>query len=384
MANSATPMNFLRRLGGLATTGGLVAPIAAFIGDFFSPQGGWLVLGIVGFAAIVIAIYLLLSLSRSEMLGGLAPWWHRWTSNDEELSWIWKAPTPLLAHGVHLPLIFGVVCLFAAHKSQAAVQEGGFLGKNIDAIAAAQQQLGISKQILKEQQKTNETLTDIKQNTAILKKETSDDPRKELINFGYQWTEGDLERAVETQDLKAVNLFSQAGFRPQKRNGIIVLKAIESKNQTLFESINKINLSTEFSAFESADGMCGSLFYGYEVSVRESKDWLASNIKALLKNACGNPTAIEQLQKKIDAQNEFIQKASNKPSASELQKMSSKVFKDCLQDENTKMLNIISGAREEFCKKQANALLVNVSAPVSPEEFERLSTYKSFMKIIKG
>lgn len=48
-----------------------------------------------------------------------------------------------------------------------------------------------------------------------VKQETSEDPRKELVNLGYQWTLEGFDRALEATDLRAVSLFVTGGWNPK-------------------------------------------------------------------------------------------------------------------------------------------------------------------------
>ena len=53
-----------------------------------------------------------------------------------------------------------------------------------------------------------------------VKKETSDDPRKELANSGIQWTEERFKESLVSCDLKTAKLFVQGGMRPNLYAGV--------------------------------------------------------------------------------------------------------------------------------------------------------------------
>lgn len=200
-----------KRLAHLASTGGFPAMIVAFTGDLLGPKGGWIAVGLIGVFAIVIAVYLLFSLSNLTTPGS-APWWYKWTSGDKELSWIWSSQPAFFAHGVHVVALFGILCFFSAGKTYAALGSGGYIGKNVDAVAAAQKQLGISQAILSEQKKTTEQLSSINAKADNFKKENSDDPRKELSNRGVAWENFRLTRAITAADLPTIELFLKGGM----------------------------------------------------------------------------------------------------------------------------------------------------------------------------
>lgn len=50
---------------------------------------------------------------------------------------------------------------------------------------------------------------------ANVKQETSSDPRKELVNLGYQWTLEGFDKALEATDLRAIKLFMDGGWNPK-------------------------------------------------------------------------------------------------------------------------------------------------------------------------
>jgi|GEM_PF-2002301 len=200
-----------KRIGHLASTGGFPAMIVAFAGDVLGPKGGWIAVGLIGVVAIVLAAYLLFSLSNPAT-EGRAPWWYKLTNGDKELNWIWGSQPAFFAHGIHVVAFFGVLCLFSAGKTYAALDAGGYIGKNIDAVAAAQKQLGISQAMLTEQKKTNEQLASIDSKATNFKKESSDDPRKELSNRGVAWENFRLTRAIASADLPTVELFLKGGM----------------------------------------------------------------------------------------------------------------------------------------------------------------------------
>ena len=67
-----------------------------------------------------------------------------------------------------------------------------------------------------------------------LKTETSDNPRKELMNQGITWSKASFAEAVRAGDVRAVNLFLAGGMRIDGTQARIVLKSGSAALQTLF------------------------------------------------------------------------------------------------------------------------------------------------------
>lgn len=142
------------------------------------------------------------------------------------------------ASSLHSPAwqVLGVIAVVVFGLGQASAAKasvGGLLASQFPSIASLQStMLGM-----------RDDLKDIKEKLKNVKQETSSDPRKELANLAIPWSEAGLEQAVANQDVKAIKLFAQANFQSQKRSGIIVGKAIESKNDGVIEALQAINLS---------------------------------------------------------------------------------------------------------------------------------------------
>lgn len=237
-----TKSGLMRRVSGLITAGGIPASIVAFFGDLFTPVGGWMVVGALGVVALIAGCYVLAWL-RKPIGERSSPWWYRLTSEDHDLGWIWRAKNPFAAHAVHVLLFFGVVCIFVSQKSFAAASDGGVLAKNMDMFAAAQIQLGISKEILAEQRRTNELVQALSVKADGLKKEISDNPRVRLADQGVAWEAHLLTRAIKRGDGPTVQLFLAGGMPVSSEDALsgftstsAEVKRLLIENNHLFEA----------------------------------------------------------------------------------------------------------------------------------------------------
>lgn len=88
----------------------------------------------------------------------------------------------------------------------------GFIASKIDSIASLQASLGLidSKlgEISAKQDKIIEGVVVANQKLDLVKKETSDNPRKELSNMGIVWNQESFYAAVESGDFAAIELFA--------------------------------------------------------------------------------------------------------------------------------------------------------------------------------
>lgn len=260
-----------KRVQALITVGGIPATICGFVGDLFNPAGGWLFPGILGVFALILSVYLLASLTlNSDRVA--ETWWVRFTGED--MKWIWVAKSPFLAHGFHIVIVFGAVCLFLAQKSFAASGDGGILAKNIDAIAVAQKQLGITEKILNEQVKANKTLERIDSKADNFKLENSNDPRKELANMGILWGPGPFGQAINDNDIKTVELFLKGGMRISDED---VLRATRPINPLMLDILVKYN-----QLFKQPN--CGRLF-GFVLD-RNNIDSTDKRVVSAIKGLC--------------------------------------------------------------------------------------------------
>jgi hypothetical protein len=390
-----------QRAGQLFSISAMPAAAISTIGDIFGPKGGWLFVGVLGFLSILLAVYLLMSLSISD--SDKRPFWYRWTSNDKELSWIWTSKPALLSHGVHVVALFGVLCLFSAGKTYASLEDGGYLGKNIDAVAAAQKQLGLTQLQIELQKKTNEELSSLNKQATNFKKEVSDDPRKELANLGLSWSNENFSKAVKNSDLKTTKLYLAGGMPVSETD---VVEALGNS-----QSGKEISVAIAQYAGQFDKSRCTALFarLSFE-NVAKVSDEGRSLVVALCKSR-ENVAHVEMLSAKAENQisvekqrQEAAKRERKTPQAcfsDEFGKNGEKILSEAEDYSLMKMINKTSiGPREEMLAKLNIAMSTNLlvsngaqivreyceekskaveGGPIDSREFNKWSTIKRWL-----
>lgn len=232
------------RLQGLATIAAIPSAALGLIGDVFNPAGGWILVGAAGIVALLIAVFLLATMSAKGQRF-FDTLWARLTVESPDSRWIWSPERPWTSHGLHVVCVFGLISLLIAGKSFAASESGGILAANVPAISVAQQQLGLTEKIYEEARKTTAALERIDDKADNFKRERSDDPRKELINSGVLWESVRLERAIADGDIRTVDLFLQGGMPVSARGAVSAFKRespeiaeLVARNKALFDASN--------------------------------------------------------------------------------------------------------------------------------------------------
>ena len=141
--------------GKAATVPTLIGSAIAAVCDFFSAKGGWLILGLVGILALILAILVCLYHKRE---GSRIYALINYLRGEQELAWAWEGKSVVHYHAVHLMILIGVCCLFVSGKSYATAKNGGILASNIQAVSDVQKAMGIANAVLDEQKTTNKKL----------------------------------------------------------------------------------------------------------------------------------------------------------------------------------------------------------------------------------
>jgi hypothetical protein len=98
----------------------------------------------------------------------------------------------------------------------------GFLATKIDSVASLQTSLGLidSKlgDISAKQDKIIEVIESTDKKIDLVKKESSDNPRKELANLGIDWSEESFVSALKQGDLATIELFLKGGMNPTNKS----------------------------------------------------------------------------------------------------------------------------------------------------------------------
>lgn len=200
-----------RNLGFPLKAGGVLGGITGFVGDVLQPIAPF-GFYIAAFCVVVLLVSLLLLISpfNSDLSSRFSDYWY--------------------APFASALIIFSILSYGANYYSESNGDGHGVLAANIPAVDRLQQELGLIQarlnDISENTKETAENTAKIADNTADIskeveesntilggvKKETSDDPRKELSNMGVNWSRESLYDAVLSGDIKVLTLFIAGGM----------------------------------------------------------------------------------------------------------------------------------------------------------------------------
>ncbi|WP_429214951.1 hypothetical protein [Aeromonas veronii] len=207
--------SFLQRnLGFPLKVGGVLGGSVGFIGDVLQPIAPFgFYISALCVAALMMSLLLLISPVNSYLSDRLSDYWY----------------TPLAS----TLIIFSLLSYGANYYSEAHGDGHGVLAENIPFIDRLQKELGLIQTTLNDisentkntaantakiADNTAEISKEVKKVKSVLdgvKKETSDDPRKELSNMGINWSRESLYDAVQSGDIKALTLFLSGGMNSE-------------------------------------------------------------------------------------------------------------------------------------------------------------------------
>lgn len=190
--------SIFQRVLGLISISIIPSTIISFIGDIFTPMDGYIIIITIGILTFFIALYLI-----SSMLSNNSPWWLKLFNNDEKNKF-WKGKSPIYTYGIQAILLFSIICIISGCNSFLKRESRGYLSP-IPLVKQIQKQTGLLELQIKEQEKHN---TEVKN----IKKETSDNPRKELVNLGYSWEKENFLNTIRNNDEYAFELFLKSGW----------------------------------------------------------------------------------------------------------------------------------------------------------------------------
>lgn len=188
--------SILQRIRSLISISAIPASMISFIGDIFTPKGGGVIVIIIGILTFFIALYLI-----SSMFSNNNPWWLKLFNNNEKNKF-WTGRNPIFTHGTQVILLFSAICIISGYSSYSKRDSNGYL----NSISFFN---NFQKQILELQLKEHEKLNSEVEN---LKKETSNNPRKELVNLGYSWEKENFLNTIRNTDEYAFELFLKSGW----------------------------------------------------------------------------------------------------------------------------------------------------------------------------
>jgi hypothetical protein len=175
------------------------------IGDLLEPIGNFTTWFFVIFLGILIGCLI-----------GLRRWAREREQSGHEAKLESQGPPrgPRFLIAISMPGTLLTALLLAVQVNSGAT-EAGAIANALPAIAELQRQVGISHEKL---DRIAVTLNNVGEEVARTKRETSDDPRKELANLGIQWTTEAFVEALMTGDTRAVPLFLAAGMSAESNH----------------------------------------------------------------------------------------------------------------------------------------------------------------------
>jgi|GEM_PF-6382939 len=180
--------------------GGAISTVCGLVADFFMPVAPYgIYLGFAGLLLLLISIVLFFIPFTNKRLAV--------AMNDS-----WYLPSFVL-------LLVFTTSMFGFYYFGKSVQGGsGYLAGSFEELSHLQSQILATN--LQIEANTRETASNTKRTaentgalTNLVKRETSDDPRKELGNLGWSWSQESFYDAVATDNDVVVNLFLQGGMR---------------------------------------------------------------------------------------------------------------------------------------------------------------------------
>lgn len=196
-----------------ALPGGLIATV----GDFFTPAGGWLLPMASGALALfVLAVLVICSELHNHtrrVLDGLP-----------ETEGYFKGPVTRQA-GLWCLLVFGVTGLIVGGWSHGHRKDGGVLAEGFTSIRDAQSMVPLLRESLAVQKRVADSVDAMARD---VKKETSDEPQKELQNRGVSWRAANMLEAVRNGEAATVSLFVQGGMRAPEGTLYVALRRFDA------------------------------------------------------------------------------------------------------------------------------------------------------------
>ncbi len=194
-------MTILQKLKLTAGAAALPSVVIASIGDLFSGVGGWLLPLGMGVVSLIVFLFFLLL--------GVPSFVKRITQQDQGTSGWWDGPL-WSQLGIWVLFTFTTISLALGIASFQNRGQGGLVAANTDVGKEIQKLAGLTEQVVIAQDRTT---TAVEKVANTVKRETSDDARKELVNLGIEWTQSNFLQALHKDDLRAARLFFLSGMR---------------------------------------------------------------------------------------------------------------------------------------------------------------------------
>lgn len=258
--------NFQKSVKFVLTIGGGLSSIISFFSDILMPIAPF---------GLYISLFMLIGMLISIIM-------HFIPSIDKKFTgkYYWWAPIPIMC------LSFSIIT-FLCYGIGKSSGEQGFLASKYEIFYNVQKDFNIISKSLNE---INNNTNKIAQNTEKIsdkidnvKKEISDDPRKELANRGIAWTNNKFEEVIFNRDYENLKLFLEGGhnlyalndlgypiifselmFEPEgyqdillffKKYGLDLNKKVDFKNNylTMLEKLNLFSTNPELLFIKNID-----------------------------------------------------------------------------------------------------------------------------------
>lgn len=122
----------------------------------------------------------------------------------------WNDVLSITSYFAVISLVFSVFLMIYQNANPQA-KRLGVMGAHIPGIVEMQKSLGM---VNKKLAHISKKVDSIDKKIGKLKKETSDDPRKELFNMGITWDQASFYKTASRGDLKNFDLFLKGGMNP--------------------------------------------------------------------------------------------------------------------------------------------------------------------------
>lgn len=223
-------------------TGGAITTLMGIVTDFLMPLGPYgFYLGLIGLFLIIISFALMLNKHTNELMKRL-------------MAENWYLPSFVLL------LVFSGSMFIFYNMGKNAPGEMGFLAANINEISEMQSQ--VLDKTIQIEKNTRRTAQSVEILTGIVKKETSDNPRKELANQGIAWDENSLIVAINNGEQDTVKLFIAAGMKLESRGWARVISSIKPAGLRHLRSyLEPLRFNSEQSLIMDSDAFYESGLY---------------------------------------------------------------------------------------------------------------------------
>lgn len=135
--------------------------------------------------------------------------------------------------------IFVLSSFLFFYQGKIDVNNIGLMASSIPELSRFQESLGMVGESI---ERIDKSVSSIDYKMDNVKKESSDDPQKELANLGVPWTDNAYAQALLRSDIKVIDLFLRAGWNPKSGydNGSAIGNYIWLGDMSDSSKVNKV------------------------------------------------------------------------------------------------------------------------------------------------